>query len=102
MVRSLVGQHQPQACAVGIESVGMVRRVQATMSYRPITDVWILGRPKVRYHGAYPSGFLERARALLGVSIDETVLHVCSGQIRYYPFRGLGRHDLTVDIDQDL
>ena len=31
------------------------------MSYRPITDVWILGRPKVRYYGAYPSGFLERA-----------------------------------------
>lgn len=71
------------------------------MSYRPITDVWILGRPKVRYYGAYPSGFLERARALLGVSIDDAVLHVCSGQIRHYPYRGLGPYDRTVDIDPD-
>lgn len=37
------------------------------MSYRPITDFWILARPKVKYYGAYPSGFLERARALVGV-----------------------------------
>jgi hypothetical protein len=32
------------------------------VSYRPITDVWILARPKVKYYGAYPNGFLERAR----------------------------------------
>ena len=72
------------------------------MSYRPITDVWILARPKVKYYGAYPSGFLERARALLGVTTDDAVLHVCSGKVRDYPFRGLGRNDKTVDIDRDL
>jgi hypothetical protein len=69
------------------------------MSYRPITDLWILARPKVKYYGAYPSGFLERARALLGVTTDDAVLHVCSGKVRDYPFRGLGRNDRTVDID---
>ena len=35
------------------------------MGYRPITDLWFLARPKVKYYGAYPNGFLERARALL-------------------------------------
>jgi hypothetical protein len=70
--------------------------------YRPITDLWILGRTKVRYYGAYPGGFLERARALLGVSIDDAVLHVCSGQVQHYPYRGLGRHDQTVDLDPSL
>ncbi|MGE3278050.1 MAG: hypothetical protein AB7O67_23305 [Vicinamibacterales bacterium] len=72
------------------------------MSYRPITDVWILARPKVRYYGAYPSGFLDRARALLGVSIDDTVLHVCGGKVRDYPFRGFGPNDRTVDADPAL
>ncbi len=72
------------------------------MSYRPITDIWILARPKVAYYGAYPAGFLERARALLGVAIDDTVLHVCSGRVRDYPFRGLGPNDKTVDIDRAL
>jgi hypothetical protein len=69
------------------------------VSYRPITDLWILARPKVAYYGAYPSGFLERARALLGVTTDDAVLHVCSGKVRDYPFRGLGRNDRTLDID---
>ena len=69
------------------------------MNYRPITDVWILARPKVKYYGAYPSGFLERARALLGVTTDDAVLHVCSGKVRDYPFRGFGPNDKTVDID---
>jgi len=23
------------------------------MNYRPITDIWILARPKVKYYGAY-------------------------------------------------
>lgn len=42
------------------------------MNYRPITDVWILGRSKTKdpetgksYYGAYLSGFLERARPML-------------------------------------
>lgn len=74
------------------------------MGYRPITDMWILTRPKVKYYGAYPSGFLERARALMGVNVDSYVLHVCSGKVRDYPYpkRALGRHDFTLDIDPDL
>lgn len=69
------------------------------MSYRPICDVWILGRPKVKYYGAYPSGFLSRARAVLGVGVDDPVLHVCAGKIRDYPWAGLGPNDQTLDMD---
>lgn len=81
------------------------------MSYRPITDIWILGRPKVRYYGAYPCGFLHRARALLGVGPADPVLHVCGGKVREYPGRGCkpgqimpgwGANDKTVDIDPEL
>lgn len=67
------------------------------VSYRPITDVWILARPKVKYYGAYPAGFLHRARALLGVSPTDTVLHVCAGRVRDYPYSGFGPEDITVD-----
>jgi hypothetical protein len=69
------------------------------MSYRPITDVWILARSKTKYYGAYPAGFLHRARALLGVGPHEPVLHVCAGKVREYPFRGLGKWDKTLDLD---
>jgi len=69
------------------------------MNYRPITDVWILARPKVQYHGAYPSGFLHRARALLGVGPEEAVLHVCGGRVKDYPYTGFGPRDKTVDLD---
>jgi len=69
------------------------------MNYRPITDVWILARAKVKYHGAYPAGFLHRARALLGVRRTDPVLHVCAGKVREYPYRGVGPNDKTVDID---
>jgi hypothetical protein len=72
------------------------------MNYRPITDVWILARAKVNYYGAYPSGFLERARALLGVTEQEAVLHVCGGKAREYPYRGFGSHDQTLDMDPAL
>ena len=71
------------------------------MSYRPICDTWILARPKVKYYGAYPAGFLHRARALLGVSELDQVLHVCAGRVRDYPYRGFGPNDLTVDLDPD-
>lgn len=71
------------------------------MSYRPICDVWILARPKVAYYGAYPSGFLGRARALLGVGHYDSVLHVCAGKVRDYPFDGLGPNDKTLDLDPD-
>lgn len=74
------------------------------MSYRPITDIWILARPKVKYYGAYPNGFLERARALLGVTPLDPVLHVCGGMARQYPAkpRGFGPNDKTLDLDPAL
>ncbi len=71
-------------------------------NYRPITDIWLLARPKVQYYGAYPSGFLSRARELLGVGPEDSVLHVCSGKIKDYPFRGMGGLDDTLDIDPAL
>jgi hypothetical protein len=72
------------------------------MSYRPITDVWILARSKVKYFGAYPAGFLQRARDMLNVTIQDQVLHVCSGKVRDYPFKGVGPNDLTMDLDPNL
>ena len=76
------------------------------MSYRPITDTWILARCKykngVKYYGGYPGGFLERARSLLGVSIGQPVLHVCSGMVRDYPYKGgFGPNDETLDLDPE-
>ncbi len=69
-------------------------------NYRPICDSWILARPKVKYYGAYPNGFLERARALLGVGWWDPVLHVCSGMVNKYPGkRGVGPADWTMDMD---
>ncbi len=77
------------------------------MTYRPITDVWIMARPKYKggkkRYGGYPAGFLERARALLGVRIDEPVLHVCGGLARFYPYRrGFGPADKTLDLDPEV
>lgn len=70
--------------------------------YRPICDVWILGRPKISYYGAYLSGFLGRARALL-CREDEPLLHVCGGRAKDYPFStGLGPHDRTIDLDPEV
>lgn len=71
------------------------------MSYRPITDFWLMARPKVKRYGSYPAGFLERARALLGVSIHDAVLHVCGGRVRDYPYpeRAVGPRDATIDLD---
>ena len=72
------------------------------MSYRPITDTWILARSKVKYYGAYPSGFLSRARALLGVTNHHQVIHLCSGKVKDYPFEGVGAEDITIDLDPSL
>lgn len=73
------------------------------MSYRPITDVWFLARSKVKYYGAYPAGFLERARALLGVDYNARVLHVCGGKVRDYPYPrfAIGDKDRTLDADPE-
>ena len=72
--------------------------VPTVSNYRPITDCWMLARSKVSYYGAYPAGFLDRARALLGVGIHDPVLHVCGGKVRDYPFRGFGPYDRTLDL----
>lgn len=73
------------------------------MGYRPIMDSWALARPKVSYYGAYPNGFLERARVFLPVTRDEPVLHVCGGQAKQYPtWSTLCPNDLTIDIDDEL
>ena len=73
------------------------------MSYRPITDVWILARPKVAYYGAYPNGFLERANTLLGVDRNSPVLHVCGGRVHDYPNkRCIGPMHQTLDLDPAL
>lgn len=73
-------------------------------NYRPITDIWILARAKLKdgskYYGAYLGGFPERARALLGCKITDPVLHVCGGMARLYPYkRGFGPNDKTLDLD---
>lgn len=77
------------------------------MSYRPLTDLWICTRPKTSYYGAFPAGFLERARYLLGVTINDPVLHICGGKVREYQSgpmkgKGLGRNDCTLDLNIDL
>jgi hypothetical protein len=72
------------------------------VSYRPITDTQILARSKVKFFGAYPSGFLKRARNLLGVNCTDRVLHVCSGKVREYPYEGFGPNDVTFDLDAAL
>ena len=69
------------------------------MSFRPVCDVWILARPTTGFYGSFPKGFLHRARALLGVSPTDAVLHVCGGMVRKYPYRGLGPNDKTLDLD---
>jgi len=74
------------------------------MSYRPITDFWFLARAKLKdgkkYYGAYLGGFPERARVLIGASLQDPVLHVCGGMAKYYPYvRGFGAWDETQDLD---
>lgn len=69
------------------------------MSYRPITDLWILARPKVKYYGAYPNGFLERALPLIGANERMDVLHLCAGRARDYPNKRLVARAITVDVD---
>ncbi|MBE3093975.1 MAG: hypothetical protein IMZ52_03010 [Actinobacteria bacterium] len=72
------------------------------MSYRPICDMWLLARPKIKFYGAYPNGFLERARVLIGCSYNDSILHVCGGKARDYPNKGFGPNDKTLDLDPNL
>jgi hypothetical protein len=84
------------------------------LSFRPFSENWMLARPKVKYFGAYPAGFLLRARDMLGVGVNDQVVHVCSGEVRNYRcgpsckgqteqhYHGLGKWDFTVDLDPEL
>ena len=77
------------------------------MSYRPITDFWFLTRAKLKdgqkYYGAYLGGFPERARVLIGVPLNQPLLHACGGMAKHYPYkRGFGPFDQTADIDQSV
>lgn len=77
------------------------------MSYRPITDFWFLTRCKykggVKRYGGYLGGFPERARRLIGCSINEPMLHLCGGLARLYPYAGgFGPKDETLDNDASV
>ena len=66
--------------------------------------MWFLARAKLtdgkKYYGAYLGGFPERARAMLGVNVNDPVLHVCGGMAKHYPYRrGFCEFDQTMDID---
>lgn len=80
------------------------------MEAPPLTGFWFLCRPKVPYYGAYPSGFLLRARRALAVPLSVPLLHVCGGRARDYSKpeygitkgvaqRGFGQYDRTLDLD---
>lgn len=76
------------------------------MSYRPITDFWFLTRAKLKggkkYYGAYLGGFPERARRLIGCSIEDPLLHVCGGMAKFYPYAGgFGKQDKTMDLNPE-
>lgn len=77
----------------------------------PLGDGWFLARAKLKpnpdgspnkYYGAFPGGFLMRARDLIGCSLNTPVLHVCGGKARFYPYKGFGPADQTLDLDNTL
>lgn len=81
--------------------------------YGLLTGFWRCCRPKVNFYGAYPSGFLLKARRALGVTLTEPILHVCGGRSRDYSKpefgiakgtaqRGFGPNDKTLDLDPAL
>jgi hypothetical protein len=76
------------------------------MNYRPICDFWILGRCKHKYFGGYLAGFLERARVLLGVGLEDAIAHIPGGMAHQYngkkggiTLSGFGVNDWTIDLD---
>jgi hypothetical protein len=79
------------------------------MSHGPIPPHgdWILCRPKLKggrkYYGAYPAGFPERARIVLGATLNSPILHACGGMARHYLYpRGFGPNDKTLDMDPEV
>jgi len=66
------------------------------MGFRPICDFWLMARPKVKYYGAFPSGFLWRAKTLLGDTSN--LCHLCSGMVEGEGFK----IDLDPAVSPDL
>lgn len=74
-----------------------------------MNDAWILARSKVKYYGAYPSGFLKRARRqLVGGDPEKIIWHIPGGMAREYNgtkggilLEGFGINDLTIDLNPD-
>ena len=64
----------------------------SSWQYRPLTDLWLLARPKTHFYGAYPEGFVWRARVLLPWY---PALHMCSGSYTAEP------NEETLDIRAD-
>jgi hypothetical protein len=67
-----------------------------------LSGIWALAHPRTGYHGAFPYGFLERARVAIGCGEEDSVLHVCSGAVAKYPYWGFGPCDYTLDIRTDV
>ena len=70
------------------------------MSYRPICDIWLLARGagssgKPAYYGAYPSGFLRRAKDLLLSNQNDILVHLCSGTV-------VDPQGITIDINPEV
>lgn len=54
----------------------------------------------IKRYGSYPAGSLEKFRLLMGVHINDPVLHVCGGLVKFYPYdRAFGPNDKTLDLD---
>jgi hypothetical protein len=72
--------------------------------YAPHTETWWTCRSWLKFYGAYPRGFLAKARGLVlaGQPFDSPILHVCSGRVRDYQTRGFGPNDKCLDLDPNL
>ena len=73
-------------------------------TYAPFTDFWWCCRSWLRFYGAYPRGFLAKARklVLVGQPFESPILHVCSGRVRDYQTLGFGPNDKTLDLASSL
>ena len=93
--------------------MGGVRPVTTTFELDPDSqdvprDMWILARSKIKYYGAYPPGFLERARPVLGAKLEDSVWHIPGGMAHTYngaggiPTWAYGPNDLRIDLDPEV